>query len=106
MREDPADIPPRGTCTRPPEGWWCELDEGHDGSCPAREDDAVVDYKALLAKYILHVGYEEGETYVNRAELDGEVKFTQAELDALAAADDKARAEEHRRHEARRHHGG
>lgn len=21
-------------CTRPPEGWWCSLDEGHDGPCP------------------------------------------------------------------------
>ncbi len=24
----------RGTCTRPPEGWACTLDEGHDGPCP------------------------------------------------------------------------
>ena len=21
-------------CTRPPEGWWCSLDAGHDGPCP------------------------------------------------------------------------
>ena len=21
-------------CTRPPEGWWCSLEEGHEGPCP------------------------------------------------------------------------
>lgn len=30
--------PKRGTCTRPPAGWWCSLDEGHEGPCPARVD--------------------------------------------------------------------
>lgn len=23
-------------CTRPPKGWYCNLDDGHDGPCPAR----------------------------------------------------------------------
>lgn len=29
-----ADPPPRGTCRRPPAGWWCSLDDGHVGPCP------------------------------------------------------------------------
>ena len=29
--------PPKGTCTRPPKGWWCSLPEGHDNmACPTR----------------------------------------------------------------------
>lgn len=30
--------PPRGACALPPPGWWCSLDNGHSGPCPAREE--------------------------------------------------------------------
>lgn len=26
--------PEMGTCTLPPDGWYCTLDAGHEGSCP------------------------------------------------------------------------
>lgn len=39
-------------CTRPPFGWWCSLEEGHDGPCPTRsrskEDLTLEDF----AKYV------------------------------------------------------
>lgn len=33
--------PARGTCTRPPKGWWCSLAAGHEGPCPTRADPAA-----------------------------------------------------------------
>ena len=32
-----ADVPPNGTCTVPPSGWWCSRKAGHPGPCAARE---------------------------------------------------------------------
>lgn len=29
-------VPGPGSCTLPPEGWYCNLDAGHDGPCPTR----------------------------------------------------------------------
>jgi hypothetical protein len=28
--------PPRGTCQRPPSGWWCSRNGNHPGPCPTR----------------------------------------------------------------------
>lgn len=28
-------------CTRPPAGWYCTLEDGHEGPCPARPDNVV-----------------------------------------------------------------
>lgn len=33
-----SDFVKPGTCTLPPEGWFCSLGAGHDGPCPTRRD--------------------------------------------------------------------
>jgi hypothetical protein len=35
MGEVAVSRPEPGTCTRPPKGWYCTLDDGHEGQCPA-----------------------------------------------------------------------
>lgn len=29
-------------CSLPPSGWWCSLEEGHDGPCPTRSTQRFV----------------------------------------------------------------
>ena len=38
-------------CTRPPEGWWCSLYEGHDGPCPTHPHYGTP-LEAVLADYL------------------------------------------------------
>lgn len=38
-------------CTRPPEGWWCSLEEGHDGPCPTHPYYGTP-LEAVLADYL------------------------------------------------------
>ena len=54
-----------------------------------------IDYRALLAKYIAHVGHEEGHDYIQEANPDdalgprnprNPVRFTRAEYEALLDA--------------------
>lgn len=36
-------------CKRPPEGWVCYLDEGHDGSCPTYAQLKPLTFEDLVA---------------------------------------------------------
>jgi hypothetical protein len=58
-----------------------------------------IDYKALLIKYIEHVGYSEGVTFIEYLYEsaqgiwtgDSPIQFTEAERNALIAADEASR---------------
>jgi hypothetical protein len=52
-----------GSCTRPPAGWYCTRDEGHEGPCPALPVD-VADRPRSFP-------YEEGDVVVLGPELFG-----------------------------------
>lgn len=48
----------------------------------------MIDYRALLLKYIAHVGQEEGETYIDRLEgADYYPQFSQEEVAELLKLD-------------------
>lgn len=41
----PRTVPVRaGSCTRPPLGWYCTRDEGHDGPCPTWPTGRFIDF--------------------------------------------------------------
>ena len=41
-----------GTCTRPPTGWWCSREDGHDGPCPTRREALPLDRRPLWVKRV------------------------------------------------------
>lgn len=40
-------------CTRPPAGWWCSREEGHEGPCPTRPTGVMNDHMSIeeFARY-------------------------------------------------------
>lgn len=56
MRNDPDTV---ARCTRPPAGWWCSRDAGHDGPCAAHPLDtpSPIDHpRGLIAQLITDAG--------------------------------------------------
>lgn len=37
-----------GVCNRPPPGWWCSRESGHEGPCAARQTDPSNEALELL----------------------------------------------------------
>jgi hypothetical protein len=50
----------------------------------------VIDYRKLLLKYILHVGEEEGITFLGEHRIDGAPYFSDAEREELKKLDDES----------------